>query len=164
MSLSAAMAPPTCPVVAMTAYVSLRQDHPGAFFTSRRATPVTKGGFVQYLRHILVSIGLPQDQHAGHSFRIGAVLAGIEDSTIQALGRWQSSAFLQYIRMPRSTWGWVGINPWTVTTPLPLVTVSGRGSAHTPPPQTVGRSSSHDIHLSWGPHTGTGNPYAIHNG
>ena len=30
-----------------------------------------------------------------------AALAGVEDSTIQALGRWQSSAFLQYIRMLR---------------------------------------------------------------
>ena len=38
---------PIRPVVAMTAYVSLRQDHPGAFITSRRATPVPKGWFVQ---------------------------------------------------------------------------------------------------------------------
>ena len=32
---------------------------------------------------------------------------------------------------------------WAVTAPLPLATVSGRGSAHTPLPQTVGRSSQH---------------------
>ena len=47
----------------------------------------------------------PQGDYAGHSFRIGdatsAALAGVEDSTIQALGRRQSAAFLQYIRMPR---------------------------------------------------------------
>ena len=51
------------------------------------------------------SLGLPQDDYAGHSFRIGAAtsaaLAGVEDSTIQALERWQIAAFLQYIRMPR---------------------------------------------------------------
>ena len=40
----------------------------------------------------------------GHSFCIGAptsaVLAGVEDSTIQLLGRWWSAAFLRYIRTP----------------------------------------------------------------
>ncbi len=66
-----------------------------------------KPWFVEQLRGILRSRGLPQHQYAGHSFRIGvattAALAGVEDSTIQALGRWHSAAFLQYIRMPRET-------------------------------------------------------------
>ena len=43
--------------------------------------------------------------YSGHSFRIGAATAaaqaGLEDSTIQLLGRWSSGAFLRYIRMPR---------------------------------------------------------------
>ena len=41
----------------------------------------------------------------GHSLRTGAATAaaqvGVEDFTIQTLGRWQSAAFLQYIRMPK---------------------------------------------------------------
>ena len=60
---------------------------------------------MQQIRSILSSLGLPQDDYAGHSFLIGAATtaarAGIEDSTIQALGRWRSAAFLQYIRMPQ---------------------------------------------------------------
>ena len=49
--------------------------------------------------------GCLESQFAGHSFQIGAattaVSAGIEDSIIHMLGRWNSLAFLQYIRTPR---------------------------------------------------------------
>ena len=94
-----------CPVTAVLSYIRLRQDAPGAFFTDKQHQPVRKSWFIQQLRHILQSMGLPQEHYAGHSFRIGAAtsaaLAGVEDSTIQTLGRWQSSAYLQYIRLPR---------------------------------------------------------------
>ena len=96
---------PLCPVMAILDYIKLRQDHPGAFFRMKDGTPTTKGWFIGKLRGILSSIGLPQGDYAGHSFRIGAAtsaaIAGVEDSMIQALGRWQSAAFLQYIRTPR---------------------------------------------------------------
>ena len=49
-------------------------------------------------------MGLPKELYAGHSFRIEAAataaMAGVEDATIQTLGRWQSAAYLQYVRMP----------------------------------------------------------------
>lgn len=59
------------------------------------------------LRRALAAIGYPQEDYAGHSFRIGAATtaaaaAGLEDSTIQLLGRWNSAAFLSYIRTPAS--------------------------------------------------------------
>ena len=95
-----------CPVTALLDYVSIRGDHPGPFFVLETATPITKPWFVAQLRGILAAVGLPQGQFAGHSSRIGAAttaaLVGIEDSTIQALGRWQSAAFLQYIWTPKS--------------------------------------------------------------
>lgn len=89
----------------MVAYIKLRQDSPGAFFCDANHTPVRKAWFTQQIRIALQTLGLPQDDYAGHSFRIGAAtsaaLAGVEDSTIQTLGRWQSSAYLRYIRLSR---------------------------------------------------------------
>ena len=96
---------PLCPVTAVLAYMASRQDTPGPFFRDRRGRPLTKATFVQKVRHALSQLGLPAEQFAGHSFRIGAATAaakvGLEDSVIQAQGRWSSAAFLLYIRTPR---------------------------------------------------------------
>ena len=89
---------PTCPIAAITNYILYRQDAPGSFFRMNEGAPATKSWFVDQIREVLSSIGLPQSDYAGHSFQIGAAttaaLAGVEDSTIQVLGRWQSAAFL----------------------------------------------------------------------
>ena len=94
-----------CPVAAVLGYIVVRQVGPGPFFQDTDGRTLTKAQFIGEIRSILTGLGLPQHQYAGHSFRIGAAtsaaLAGIEDSTIQTLGRWHSAAFLQYIRMPR---------------------------------------------------------------
>ena len=96
---------PICPVTAVLDYIRQRRDPPGPFFIRLNKQPVKKAWFVQQVRQVIQSLGLPEQHYAGHSFRIGAAtsaaLAGIEDSTIQALGRWQSAAFLQYIRLPK---------------------------------------------------------------
>ena len=95
---------PLCPVVAILKFIEIRGSSAGPFFRGSDAQPVLKAWFVEQLWGILAAVGLPQLQYAGHSFRIGAAttaaLAGVEDSTIQTLGRWHSAAYLQYIRMP----------------------------------------------------------------
>lgn len=94
-----------CPVTAMLAYMASRGVAPGPFFLSHERKVITKSHFVTVIRSVLEAEGLPQNQYAGHSFRIGAATAaaqaGIADSAIQMLGRWHSAAFLQYIRAPR---------------------------------------------------------------
>ena len=44
-------------------------------------------------------------RYSGHSFQIGAATTaaevGLEDSLIKTLGRWESSAYLLYVRVPR---------------------------------------------------------------
>ena len=96
---------PLCPVAAMVTFMVERGSRPGPFFMDAKGKTITKAWFVGEIRGILASLGLPQHQYAGHSSRIGAAtsaaLAGVEDSTIQTLGRWHSAAFLQYIRMPK---------------------------------------------------------------
>ncbi len=94
-----------CPVTAVMAYVATRGPHPGPFFQFTDHTPLTKPRFVARVRQALSRAGITDTDYSGHSFRIGAATAaaraGIEDSTIQALGRWNSQAFLRYIRMDR---------------------------------------------------------------
>ena len=94
-----------CPVAAVLAYMAIRGDQAGPFFQARDNKPLTKASFTKEVRGVLQAIGLPYQDFAGHSFRIGAATAaakaGIEDSTIRMMGRWTSSAFLTYIRTPR---------------------------------------------------------------
>ena len=94
-----------CPVAGVLAYMAVRGDEEGPFFKFDNGQPLTKSKFTQRIRQALQVVGLPCQSFAGHSFRIGAATsaarAGIEDSTIQMLGRWNSAAFLAYIRIPR---------------------------------------------------------------
>ena len=65
---------------------------------------MTRERLVSCIRRALSDAGIG---YSGHSFRIGAAttaaLAGIEDSTIKMLGRWESSAYQRYLRTPRET-------------------------------------------------------------
>ena len=93
-----------CPVTAMVKFINCRGDSSGYFFIDGEKKPITKPRFIAQLRSYMKAAGLPSDQFAGHSFRIGAATtaakAGMEDSMIQTLGRWHSAAFLRDIRTP----------------------------------------------------------------
>ena len=62
-------------------------------------------GYLGWRKSTLQVAGIDPTFFSGHPFRIGAASTaaakGIEDSTIQALGRWRSDAFKHYIRIPR---------------------------------------------------------------
>ena len=67
----------------------------------QQGRPLTKSRFVAEVWKGLTAAGLDQAAFAGHSFCIGvataAAQAGVSDSVIQMLGRWNSTAFLSYI-------------------------------------------------------------------
>ena len=95
-----------CPIAAMEAYLLVRGSNPGPLFLWESRVPLSKPSFVKHVRSALEQAGLPAKDYSGHSFRIGAtttaVVAGLEDSAIQTLGRWESSAFKCYIRLEPS--------------------------------------------------------------
>ena len=93
-----------CLVGAGVDYMSSRGANPGPFFKFANGQPLTKSKFTQYVQETLQALGLPHNEFTGHSSRIraatAAAQAGIEDSVIHTMGRWNSSAFLAYIRTP----------------------------------------------------------------
>lgn len=93
-----------CPVRALIDYLKVRGKRPGSLFVQSDGTPLTKAVFVRWVQQTLRKVGLDEREYAGHSFRVGAATTaaavGIQDSLIKAMGRWESSAYLLYIRMP----------------------------------------------------------------
>lgn len=94
-----------CPVGAVAAYMAVRGRSAGPFFRFRDGTPLSRVLLVKRLREALQPSGRDVSQYSGHSFRIGAATTaaavGVEESLVKTLGRWQSSAYLLYIRVPR---------------------------------------------------------------
>ena len=96
-----------CPVAALLSYMVLRGSHNGPLFVFANGDHLTRERFVAQLRQALSTAGVDSTLYAGHSFRIGAAttaaMCGIQDSLIKTLGRWESSAYMVYIRTPPST-------------------------------------------------------------
>lgn len=94
-----------CPVQAMFQYLRMRGDGEGALFKHEEGSPFTKPQFVMEVKKALESLGYCKAEYSGHSFRAGAATTAaalkIEDSIIKTLGRWESTAYLLYIRIPR---------------------------------------------------------------
>ena len=99
--------PPLCPISAMVAYIASRGPQPGPLFLFSDGSSLSRQRLVDLVRDCLRRAGLNEGSYAGHSFRIGAATTaaatGVEDSLIQTLGRWQSSAYLRYIHISRSS-------------------------------------------------------------
>ena len=95
-----------CPVAAVLQYVVARGPSRGPLFKLGDNRFLTKQDFTQHVREALSTLGYTSKHCAGHSFRIGAATtaskANLEDSVIRTLGRWESDAFLSYIRIPQS--------------------------------------------------------------
>ena len=93
-----------CPVSALFNYLAKRRNDQGLLFRFMDGSPLTKSKFVETFRTLPSQAGVDSSLYLGHSFCIGAASTtaanGVEDSLIQTLGRWKSSAYLTYGRIP----------------------------------------------------------------
>ena len=96
-----------CPVAATLKYMVERGLSKGPLFMFEDGRLLTRERFVSAVREALATTGVDTAKYCGHSFRIGAATTaaeqGIQDSLIRTMGRWESSAYLLYIRTPRDS-------------------------------------------------------------
>ena len=85
----------------------LETSWPRVLFHFQDGTPMSRTRLCQEPRQALTAAGIDTAGYSGHSFHIGvattATQAGFSNSLIQALGRWKSSAFQEYIRTDTAT-------------------------------------------------------------
>lgn len=95
-----------CPVAALLDYLNRRGGAPGPLFINEDKSPLRRHKFVGCVQQALTTAGLQGSDFKGHSFRIGAATAasqaGVPETTIKVLGRWQSMAYQRYIRLSPS--------------------------------------------------------------
>ena len=96
-----------CPVGALLAFLAVHPCNHGPLFIYADGTPLTREKLVEAVRQALQQAGVSPAGYSGHSFRIGAATtaarAGLEDSLVKMLGRWESTAYQRYIKTPRET-------------------------------------------------------------
>ena len=87
--------------VAATAQRNTSQD---PFFVIPDGTLLTKIKFSKIVKAALEELDLPQEQFVRHSFEVEAATtaaqSGLEVSIIITLDKWNSAAFLRYLRTP----------------------------------------------------------------
>ena len=89
-------------MAALLAYIAVRTDPPGPLFVYKDGSPLTRDKLVVAVRQALEQAGHTASKYSGH--RIGAAAqAGLEDSLIKMLGRWESAAYQRYIRTSKDT-------------------------------------------------------------
>ncbi len=94
-----------CPVAAMAGYLVLHESRGGPLFQFEDGRFLTRQRMVRQVQGALQEAGMDASSYNGHSFRIGAAttaaLKGMEDAMIKTLGRWESTAYLRYVQLPR---------------------------------------------------------------
>ena len=86
---------------AVFSYMVARGNSSGPLFTWEDNRFLTRDYFARGVRAALSEAGYVAKDYTGPSFRIGAATTaaehGIQDLLIKTLGRWESSAYTQYV-------------------------------------------------------------------
>ena len=85
----------------------IRGVEPGPLFRFKNNSLLTREALVREVRAALQWAWVDPTSYSGHSFRSGAAstaaAAGVQDSLIKILGRWQSPAYQLYVQFPRES-------------------------------------------------------------
>jgi hypothetical protein len=98
-------------ICAHSALRLLRLRHPSPstapLFPDPSGAPITRRWFLNRLTTLLQLAGIPTAGYSGQSFRAGAATAarqaGIPEQDIQTMGRWASTAYKAYVKLPPNT-------------------------------------------------------------
>ena len=94
----------TCPFDNTVAFLRVRPNITGPFFCHLDSSPLTRYQFTAILSTAFKMLKL-SNKYTSHSFRIGAstelALRGFSSDVIQKSGRWRSSCYRSYIRIPQ---------------------------------------------------------------
>lgn len=91
-----------CPVDATIAFLHIRGDTPGPLFINKRLVPLHRKNFSNILKKCFSALNLDNTRYNTHSLRIGRAtdldILGVEHEIIKQTGRWNSNAYLKYLR------------------------------------------------------------------
>ena len=92
----------TCPVKIIDHYLSIRHNGDGPIFITAAGKSVSSKQFRDKIKSCMSFLSLDATFYNTHSFRIGRATdmldEGYNEAQIRASGRWQSQAFLKYLR------------------------------------------------------------------
>ena len=95
-----------CPIHNLSQYLSLRGFDLGPLFRFHNSSPVSRQFFAKTLARLITFAGFQSERYKAHSLRIGGASyyasIGYTDTQIRLLGRWDSNAFVKYIRSTRA--------------------------------------------------------------
>ena len=94
--------PQFCPVIALVNFLRVRIRESGLLFLRETGNPVTRDWFAKQLKRLIAIAGLDEGTYNTHSFRAGRTTdlaaEGFTDLLIKETGRWNSNAYLKYVR------------------------------------------------------------------
>lgn len=95
-----------CPFKLVEKYLSVRPRVAGPLFCHFDTSPLTRYQFTAVLTKAITRLQIPEHtRYKSHSFRIGAstelAMRGFSSETIKKCGRWKSSCYKSYIRLPK---------------------------------------------------------------
>ena len=108
-----------CPVRAAKAYLRVRKPHGTHFFLTHKQKGISRQNIAKVLKKVLSHLSLNPNHYNTHSFRSGKItdlaMTGTSFPNLKSAGRFNSDAYMQYIKPSHITMSWVSTMYHTFT-------------------------------------------------